>query len=48
VFHARSRHVEVDVHVVREKVLEIRYIPIKDEVVDMFTKTLSIPKFKAM
>ncbi|KAH9734278.1 hypothetical protein KPL71_017313 [Citrus sinensis] len=49
VFHSRSKHIELDVHYIRDKVLkkelEIRYIPTEEQVADVFTKPLSFPKF---
>jgi hypothetical protein len=45
VFHARTKHIEVDYHFVRElvtrKLLEIDFVPSRDQVVDGFTKALS-------
>jgi len=44
VFHSRTKHVEIDVHFVREKVekgdVKIRYVPTFDQVVDILTKGL--------
>jgi histone deacetylase 1/2 len=44
VFHARTRHIEIDFFFVRERVdarqLDIRFIYSKDQVADGFTKTL--------
>ena len=41
VFHARTRHIEVDFHFVREKValgaLEVRFISSEDQIADAFT-----------
>ena len=49
-FHARSKHIEVHYHYVREKVLskdvEIKFIKTKDQVADMFTKFLDASKLK--
>jgi hypothetical protein len=44
VFHARTKHIEVDYHFVRERVtqklLEIDFISSKDQIADGFTKPL--------
>ncbi|XP_062118705.1 secreted RxLR effector protein 161-like [Humulus lupulus] len=49
VFHARTKHVEVHYHFLREKVLqeeiEMRQINTDDQVADIFTKGLSTIKF---
>jgi histone deacetylase 1/2 len=46
VFHARTKHIEVDYHFVRERVarrlLDIEYISTKDQVADGFTKPLAV------
>ena len=46
IFHARTKHIEVDFHFVRERVLqkllEIEYVPTGDQVADGFTKALSV------
>ena len=49
VFHARTKHIEVDYHFVREKVLKhdllIKFISTHDQLVDLFTKGLPSPRF---
>jgi histone deacetylase 1/2 len=46
VFHARTKHIEVDYHFVRERVsqklLEIDFVSTNDQVADGFTKPLSV------
>ncbi|XP_071681644.1 uncharacterized protein [Lolium perenne] len=51
VFHARTKHIEVDHHFVRERVaqklLHIKFISSKDQLADIFTKPLPLPQFSA-
>ena len=50
VFYARTKHVEVDYHFVRERVaqglLDIRLISTNDQVADGFTKSLTTQKLQ--
>ena len=45
-FHARTKHIEVDFHFVRERValksLEIRFIPTQDQLADGLTKHIGV------
>jgi hypothetical protein len=50
VFHARTKHIEIDFRFVRERVaqklLDIRYIHTDDQLADGFTKPLPVAKMK--
>ena len=50
VFHARTKHVEVDYHFIREKIghkqLQIAHISSIDQLADLFTKPLSTARFQ--
>ena len=49
IFHARSKHIEVDYHFIREKLLNkdlvVKYISTSDQLADVFTKSLPSPQF---
>jgi hypothetical protein len=46
VFHAHTKHIEIDFHFVRERVaekkLDVKFISSKDQVADGFTKALPV------
>ena len=48
-FHARTKHIEVDYHFVCERVLKrdllVKFISSSDQLVDIFTKGLPSPRF---
>jgi hypothetical protein len=50
VYHARTKHIEVHYHFIREKNLakeiDFIHVSIKDQVVDIFTKNLGTDKLK--
>ena len=49
VFHARTKHIEVDYHFVREKVLRkdpmVKFFSSNDQLADIFTKGLPSSRF---
>ncbi|GJV70615.1 putative RNA-directed DNA polymerase [Tanacetum coccineum] len=49
IFHARTKHVEIDYHFVREKIaqgdLRVQHISTHDQIADIFTKPLPTPRF---
>jgi hypothetical protein len=49
VFHARTKHIEVDFHFIREKVtnrdIQIQYISTLDQIADLFTKGHTAVRF---
>jgi histone deacetylase 1/2 len=52
IIHARTKHVEVDYHFVRDRVakkeIQIRFIPSKDQLVDVLTKPLASSVFSSL
>lgn len=50
VFHSRAKHIEIDVHFVREQVaaknLKVYYVPTLYKIVDILKKPLSISRFE--
>ncbi|PON70287.1 hypothetical protein PanWU01x14_082110 [Parasponia andersonii] len=49
VLHARTKHIELDLYFVREKVLQqqldVRHVPTIDQTADVLTKTVSSSRF---
>ncbi len=49
-FHARTKHIEVHYHFIREKVLaseiDLIYVSTEDQVADIFTKVLGTEKHR--
>nr|CAN68364.1 hypothetical protein VITISV_021899 [Vitis vinifera] len=49
ILHSRAKHVEIDYHFVRERVLQktldVRFLPSEDQVADILTKSLSTQHF---
>ena len=52
VFHARTKHIELDYHFVREKVAQgtitTHFVPSADQISDIFTKPLSREVFSSL
>ncbi|XP_019152798.1 PREDICTED: uncharacterized protein LOC109149443 [Ipomoea nil] len=52
VLHARTKHVEIDFHFVRDKVASgefvVNFVSTKDQVADIFTKPLPAPHFHTL
>jgi hypothetical protein len=49
-YHARTKHIEVHYHFIKEKVIakkiDLIHVSIKDQVADIFTKALGIDKLR--
>ena len=52
ILHARTKHIELDLYFVREKVLkkdmDIRHVPTNEQVADVLTKAISSGQFNQM
>ena len=52
VYHARTKHIELDVHFIRslisEHKLEVRYVPTESQTADVLTKPLSLDRFRPL
>ena len=52
VYHARTKHIELDVHFIRnlisEHKLKVRYVPTKSQTADVLTKPLSLDHFQLL
>lgn len=52
VYHARTKHIEIDYHFIREKVvnrdISIKFISTHDQIADIFTKGLSSVRFGSL
>ena len=52
VYHARTKHIEIDMHFVRDRVLakllDVRYVESINQLADIFTKPLPTPLFSSL
>ena len=51
VFHAKTKHIEIDVHYIRdlvqENIVNLQFCPSEDQTVDIFTKSMLEAKFSS-
>lgn len=49
VYHAKTKHVELDIHFIREKIaakkIEVQFVPSEDQTADILTKPLTFDRF---
>ena len=49
VFHAKTKHIEIDVHyikdIVQENIVNLQFCPSEDQTTDIFTKSMLEAKF---
>ncbi|KAI0530726.1 hypothetical protein KFK09_000274 [Dendrobium nobile] len=52
VFHARTKHIEIDFHFIRDRILskeiEVRHLNTLEQPADILTKPLALPRFKTL
>lgn len=49
VFHAQTKHIELDIHFIKDKVLgkelDVKYVPFSDQIANLLTKGLTHSRF---
>ncbi|KAK6130063.1 hypothetical protein DH2020_036190 [Rehmannia glutinosa] len=52
VYHARTKHIEIDVHFIRDQVrnreIDVRHVPSEEQLADILTKPLSATRFQCL